>query len=477
MRNSVREWRTACAALAATGVLLTGCSDHDGNVPPATLTLQGSVVQGPVSGARVFADRAPFNNSWDADEEFTFTAGDGTYSFPAVDGDFRLCTEGGIDTLSNLPAFQMFAPKGSDNITPLTTLVALAPTPAAAEQIKAVFRSLTGSTTDVYDLDPSQGIPAPLLTLIKSVEATLQIFAGNFGVTDSADQQALLAEIGTQLVAASAAAPGADPTAVLQAALAGAVSSKALDLQGESYQFSADPAAAAAAVAALTTEINTLVGNIATVVGSGTVTEDAAIQAQVESETSTSSGKIATNVPVLAVSIRLVSYQVQNAAGADLDSDTDPDSITVPASEAARVFIEVAGSNTFTGIKSFTGVSLRLQIDDRNSSRRASFTLSGLGVSVAPGGAITFSDSAAVLTATAVDAAGNVIASQSVNGPFASIVFTGTSVAFDLPAIQQLLAAQVAADFGLISKVGVYDVAASVAGAPATGEGYRLIAN
>lgn len=475
MRNSVREWKMMVAAMAVTGLLLSGCSDDkDPPAPPATVTLQGSVVQGPVSGARVFADRAPFNNSWDASEEFTFTAGDGTYSFPAVDGDFRLCTDGGIDTLSNLPAFQMFAPKDADNITPLTTLVALAPSPAVAEQIKAVLKSLAGSTTDVYDLDPTQGIPAPLLTLIKSVEATLQIFAGNFGVTDPADQQALLAEIGTQLVAASVAAPGADPTTVLQTALAGAVASKVVDLQGESYQLPADPAAA---VAALTAEITTLVGNIATAVGSGTVTEDAAIQAQVESQIGTCVDNIATLVPVQTVSIRLVSYQVQNAAGADLDSDTDPHSITVPASEAAKVFIEIAGSNTFTGSKSFTAVSLRLQIDDVNSSRLAGFTLSGLEVSVAPGGAITFSDDAAVLTATAVDSAGNAIASQSVNGPFASIAFTGTSVVFDLPALQQLLAAQVAADFGLISKVGVYDVAASVAGAPATGEGYRLIAN
>ena len=485
MYERINACKKGGTALLGIGVLLAalvagGCSDggHHHNNPKKTVTLQGVVMQGPVSGARIFADRAPYNNTWDAAEEFTFTAADGSYSFPALGGDFRLCTEGGIDTLTNQPATQLMAPSDADNVTPLTTLVALAPTPGAATQIKLAIASLAGVGGDAYDADPSAGISAPLLTLMKSVEATLQVFASNFGVTSPADQQALLTEIGSQLVAARKDDPTGDPAAVLQTALATAAEQKVTELAGDSYQLS-DPVAAAAE---MQQQISTLVGNIATAVEAaadptGQVTETTALQDAVASQTDTTVGSIADNVVVETAAIALAAYQVQDAAGGDLDSDADPAIITVPAAQAAKVFVGVTGSSTFAADKTFTGVSVRLQIIDRNSKRQATFTLSGLSVTVAPGGALTFDDSAAVLTAAAVDAAGNLITTQSVNGPFASIVFTGTSVTFDLPAIQQLLADQVAADFGTIGKVGSYDVAVSVSGAPATGKSVLLNAN
>lgn len=174
-------------ALVSTGTS-TGTSTS-GGTPVATVDTSkaqtGAVVQGPVSGATVFADNvaAGIRFVHDTGEVIAAPTGTGgTFSLPTFPSyDFVLVSTGGTDTITGLPALLLLGQAASANITPLTTLVVLDTT----RVIQAKLEALMGGTK--YDTDISVNSSPAILLLIKSAETTVQ------SVSDAVKQAAAAA--------------------------------------------------------------------------------------------------------------------------------------------------------------------------------------------------------------------------------------------------------------------------------------------
>jgi hypothetical protein len=130
--------------------------------PDPVVTLSGRVIDGPLSGAKVFID---LDNDLiqDADEPSVDTDGDGRFTLPFVvaaeNQVLKLVSIGGTDTSTGkvLPNIALVSdvPASADTpaaVTPLSTIVAAATTPEAK---KAVLTSLgiSGSVTDFLKRD------------------------------------------------------------------------------------------------------------------------------------------------------------------------------------------------------------------------------------------------------------------------------------------------------------------------------------
>jgi hypothetical protein len=164
--------------------LLGGCggSSSSGGGTPAATNVTGTVAQGKVSGATVFADHVDgteANFTLD-DSEGTYstqTDANGLYSFPAPDYDYIIVTEGGTDTATDEPAMQMVAPQGNKNanatknVTPLTTVVALTP---AADQ-EALKQTIKELGVDSFDVDISQdnAVSPAALAVVQAIQTAV----------------------------------------------------------------------------------------------------------------------------------------------------------------------------------------------------------------------------------------------------------------------------------------------------------------
>jgi len=149
---------------------LGGCGSDSG---VAVNNVSGVLTQGPVQGATIFADRigAGTASLRDSNELYTTTDADGNFSLqiPVNYGSYRLVSQGGIDKITQKPAMEMVAPAGAKNVTPLTTLVALAP---AADQ--AALKAKIEATGIKFDADISKNAPTDALVLTKSVETAME---------------------------------------------------------------------------------------------------------------------------------------------------------------------------------------------------------------------------------------------------------------------------------------------------------------
>jgi hypothetical protein len=155
------------------GLAAFGCHSSSNDNEPAS-QISGTVSQGAVSGASVFADHltsAEANFKMDTDEAVTSTTTDsnGKFTLPATPGfDFVVVSQGGTDTISGKPAMQMLASSDAKNITPLTTMMAL--TPAADRQaLKDTIESLGIK----FDDDISAAVSPAAMLLIESVQTAV----------------------------------------------------------------------------------------------------------------------------------------------------------------------------------------------------------------------------------------------------------------------------------------------------------------
>jgi hypothetical protein len=93
--------------------------------------IKGAVTGGAVQGALVFADHlylasGEANRKPDADEPAAVTDANGNFTIPTTPSyAYWLVTLGGTDAITFQPAMQMVASAGANNVSPLTTMVAL----------------------------------------------------------------------------------------------------------------------------------------------------------------------------------------------------------------------------------------------------------------------------------------------------------------------------------------------------------------
>jgi len=194
-------------ALIALMGMMNGCGGGTSSSPG--FVQSGKLVQGPVSGARIFADRVDAGVRFveDGGEIATTTLADGSYTLPTLPTyNYILVSTGGTDLLTNMPAIQMFAPAGSKNITPLTTLVALDSTNPTLDSTKGVIAKLKAAGVD-YDTDISENSSPAVLLLVKSIETATKSLADALN-TGSPTRKAYIQARIMQAIALSVAAPG-----------------------------------------------------------------------------------------------------------------------------------------------------------------------------------------------------------------------------------------------------------------------------
>ncbi len=229
MENSLRRiiQRTGLLILAAlVPVLGCGFGGPGNDAPPPS----GVVTQGPVIEALVYADHSSgteADDSMDEVESETSAMSDDNGNFALTVSptyQYKLVSEGGTDSLTNLPAMVMMAPQGARNITPLTTLVALNPDSRAAIESLGI----------AYDADLSKTITPAAALLVKSVESivastsdALNPGGNTLPTQDVLDiQRTVLAEIANEVATTtSTAAPALDNGAQASAVMKASISS------------------------------------------------------------------------------------------------------------------------------------------------------------------------------------------------------------------------------------------------------------
>jgi len=164
---------TSTGSSAGGGTLTTG----GGTTTPPASAVMSRVSQSPIINGTVFADRivgGASNFLWDTDEVTTSTDANGYYTLPTPSYDYILVSKSGQDKVTGLDQILLLAPKGSANITPLTTLVTLDTTGKLAQ----ILQDLQGGIPfdgDVY----TKSSPAALM-LIKSIEISVQSLTETF---------------------------------------------------------------------------------------------------------------------------------------------------------------------------------------------------------------------------------------------------------------------------------------------------------
>jgi hypothetical protein len=179
-------------ASAPTTVTISGTPVLPPGAPPGTAMLAGTLTDGPISGATVFADTNG-NGMRDPDEGSTVTGTDGSFTLADTGGE--LIASGGTDATTGLAnVFTFNAPAGSTAITPLTTLLdayaaLVGETPAAAEPALLTGLGLAAGT-DLTTLNPvAAATPQnylPLRISGKIVQTLTDFYASlaGAGVTD-----------------------------------------------------------------------------------------------------------------------------------------------------------------------------------------------------------------------------------------------------------------------------------------------------
>jgi hypothetical protein len=180
-------------ASAPTTVTISGTPVLPPGAPAGTALLDGTVTDGPISGATVFADTNG-NGVRDPDEGSTVTGTDGSFTLADTGGE--LIASGGTDITTGLrPTLTLTAPAGSSVIDPLTTLLdayaALTGADPRSVQPQLVAALGLPAGTDLTTLDPSaallagNGLAAVLDAKIMDTLTDFQAYLAGNGIIES----------------------------------------------------------------------------------------------------------------------------------------------------------------------------------------------------------------------------------------------------------------------------------------------------
>jgi len=173
---------------------LVGC----GNSGAPTITSAGpagKAAQGAVSGATVWADAIGTGTQFviDSSEQGTqtTTSSTGTYTLPETPSyKYAIVSQGGIDTITKLPATTMIAPGGAECVSPLTSLMELDtsdPSGQLATNLSSILPVGVNFGEDITA--PNALSPASMLfltsisTAVTAFDAALQDAATKSGAT------------------------------------------------------------------------------------------------------------------------------------------------------------------------------------------------------------------------------------------------------------------------------------------------------
>lgn len=438
-----------CAAVSA----VIGCggggggADKDAGSTPVAVA--GKVVQGPVRGAVVFADRNG-NRVLDKGEASTRTDKNGRYAFTIPYADYVLVSDGGIDTLTGEFALPLLALPGAQNITPLTTLVAASADPKALrEKIEKLGEGQS------YDLDLSAGaVPAGYMKASKGVETALRLL-DRAGVNEDQVKLAL-----AKRMAESLHEWGDLTDEALAQALGAAVSSSAADMKRDDLEV-IDVNRLGEVV---TESISAVMGKI----GSGAV-----IESDIQPEVDEHLAGVALNGVFKKTLMSGKYLEISDGKGNVLATyDRCGLTATVPSTVDTLTFYFAAESTLPK--RFYNNLSLVFVITDKYSERMATFDF-GKIMAFVDGTNISFDCSAADLRVKGVTAAGNRV-SATLNylspsqlmalAPKETSLQTLYPIRFDLGEIQKALAAEIP-ELAEVTKPGSYYVTFSVKGMPA----------
>lgn len=476
-------------AVLSLTVILAACSSGGSSHSSAPVTettapetVTGSVVQGPVANALVFADRSnesgEYNYKLDDDESYTRTADDGTFNdlvIPAGYGDYVLVSKGGTDTISGDPAISMRAPKGAKNITPITTLVASVPAGAERDSLVAKLATMAGDG-GAYDDDPASesGTSEQFFALTKMVEKVVMLM-GDLGISDDNDQASVVSAIANGI-------KDADASADLSDTVAAAASTSIKSIEGGDF------AVVEGRETDFDTFLNDFVANVEDTVTAasvdGKVVENSELVTSIDENVDVVFNGAELENIVTTVTAEIDELILQDANGFDLANTDIDENPTVTAGDASYlVAILEAFNNTGAAVEK-TGVVLTLEILDNNTQRSAVFTISNAVVTIGQN-VITTDDPSgeaevnvnldnAELNVIATNMDGSSVSTEPVSGPFEVFAVVDNEVKLDLVKVQDLFTDQVAEDFGTIALKGDYSISFSASGAPILPEAMLL---
>ena len=477
---------TLTASMAV--LFATGCSSSDGSstsdtTPPPTVTppptlpnLSGRLVDGYLEGAFVFAD-CNGNNAHDSDptaadmvEPSSITDGAGNFALTVPDTcpNATLIASGGTNIDTGLPfSGVLMAPAGSENITPLTTLVAIDPTFAAKIEDYNI-------SVDTDFAEAGVAIPADLLVISQQVVTAINVVSFN---TKTADISDTIASIVTPLVSSLANTDLTDSNATSTQLTASAVSSfEAIAAANDDITLDAN--ASAQIDASLTTTMDTIVTEIESQIdATGSVSlSDVDVTAIADEVVANNEAiKAVVALPIATVNSFIINTTAMTSTGA-----TTFDATTTEADVKTSI---VADTNMSDASDNSYNVNLSVVINDVNSLRSATFVINNINMSTAQGSAlVSIVDTAYSATVTGTDGLGNA---------FAPVVLSGASIQDILTSTPQTNSSHVNINmnelFGSVTTQagashplgdflvsGSYDMIVNIAGLPTEFTSYTL---
>ncbi len=440
-------------------LLSFGCSDGGSYDPVTYAAASGTVAQGKVKNAKVCAD-LNFNDRCDTGEPFTFTNATltdfaGRYIIRNIPENtpYQFVTEGGIDSLTGLPALPMQALSEARNITPLTTLVAQSAAPAA---MSTLLDNLSGGQG--YDIDiSSASMPPDFLSLAKSIEKLLDTLAAS-GLSSAADQTLVFNDIATVLLKPESASV---PLGTIFQEAATLIAART-----DFVNFKVAPGADAnfaSAIGQMATGIETQVATLVDPVTGGVI-ENQTLQDLIDTTVTVAP------LPVGGVSLYANTISIFDNNGQVIQPDgivnIDQNkkfvgSLSVPATSFASAKVLVMGSNTFTTAKSYPNAAFTLTVSDTGSNRSLQIVVAGVNASVTTTGAVTLSGGTS-LELRGVNSDGSVVVQKTLSSLGSLVTMSDNVIQFNL----NLLKAEVESSVGSVGAIGSYSVSAVISGAP-----------